>query len=196
MNLLLKILRKSLPFLILGGGTLVYYVLVATKPVAERRTPPEPVIKVETQELQLRPFTVVLDSQGAVSARTESTLIPQVSGEVMRVADNFREGGFFDEGDILLEIDPSDYKTALTIAQANLAEAQVRLAEEEAQTSQAQRDWDRLGEGDIPTDLVLRVPQLALARASVAAAEARVEEARRNLERTRITAPYDGRVLS
>ena len=56
-------------------------------------------------------------------------------------------------------------------------------------------DWQRLGAGGAPTELVLRQPQLALARANVAAAEARVQEARRNLERTRITAPYDGRVL-
>ncbi|MEX0325989.1 MAG: efflux RND transporter periplasmic adaptor subunit [Puniceicoccaceae bacterium] len=193
--MILKILRKSLPFLILGVGIIIFYALVATKPVAQRRTPPEPVIEVETQVLQPQSFTVVLDTQGTVSARTESTLIPQVSGEIMHVADNFREGGFFAQGDILLEIDPSDYQTALTIAEANLAEARVRLAEEEAQTNQAQRDWERLGEGAPPTDLVLRVPQLALARANVDAAEARVAEARRDLERTRITAPYDGRVL-
>jgi RND family efflux transporter MFP subunit len=131
-----------------------------------------------------------------VRARTESTLIPEVSGRVLQVAPNFREGGFFDAGDVLLEIDPSDYLTAVTVSEANLAEARVRLAEEEAQGSQAQRDWERLGRGEAPSDLVLRVPQLALARANVAAAEARLQQARRDLERTRITAPYRGRVLT
>ena len=185
MNFLLKFLRKSLPVWIILAGALMYYGLVATKPVAQRRTPPAPVIEVETAKLEPRAFTVVLDSQGTVSARTESTLIPQVSGNILRVANNFRDGGFFEKGDILLEIDPIDYETALTIARANLAEARVRLAEEEAQTSQAQIDWDRLGEGDLPSELVLRVPQLALAKANVAASEARVAEAERNLERRR-----------
>jgi RND family efflux transporter MFP subunit len=196
MHLFLKILRKGLPLWIILGGVFIFYGLVATKPVVERRAPPEPVVKVETAVLKPEAFTVVLESQGTVSARTESTLIPQVSGEVIRVADNFREGGFFTKGDVLLEIDPSDYRTALTIAEANLAESKVRLAEEEAQASQARIDWERLGEGESPDDLVLRVPQLALARANVVAAEARLEEARRDLERTRITAPYNGRVLS
>mgnify|MGYP000329408121 CR=1 FL=1 len=77
------------------------------------------------------------------------------------MSDNFREGGFFDKGDVLLEIDPADYETALTVAQANLAQARVRLAEEEAQSRQAELDWQRLGGDERPTELVLRVPQLA-----------------------------------
>jgi RND family efflux transporter MFP subunit len=169
--------------------------LVITKPVAEQRIPPEPVIEVETATLRPRSFTIVLDSQGTVSARTESSLIPQVSGEITRISDNFRDGGFFTEGESLMEVDSRDYRTSLTVAEANLAAVRVRLAEEEAQTSQAQEDWARLGEGEAPTDLVLRVPQLALARANVKAAEARLAEAKRDLQRTRITAPYDGRVL-
>lgn len=196
MKFILKLLRKLLPFLILAAGVGGYYFLVITTPEAERRDPPEPVIEVETVTLVPQDFTVVIESQGTVSARTESTLIPEVSGKILRVSPNFREGGFFEEGDILLEIDPSDYETALTIAKANLADARVRLAEEEEQAKQAQIDWQRLGSGERPTDLVLRVPQLARARANVDAAEARVFEAERNLQRTRITAPYDGRVLT
>ena len=195
MSLLLKILRKTLPLWILFAGIAFFYYLLATRPVAERRPAPEPVIEVETVPLQLQDFTVVLRTQGTVSARTESTLIPEVSGKVVRVADNFRDGGFFNEGDVLLEIDPSDYEAALTISRANLAEARVRLAEEEAQARQARLDWERLGDGEPPSDLVLRTPQLALARANVAASEARVKQAERDLEDTRIIAPYDGRVL-
>ncbi|MGC9450022.1 MAG: efflux RND transporter periplasmic adaptor subunit [Oceanipulchritudo sp.] len=195
MKPVLKILRRTLPFWILAGGIVFFYFLVATKPQAQRRAPPEPVIQVEAMRMEPRDFTIMLDSQGTVSARTESTLIPEVSGKIIKVAPNFREGGFFEEGDLLLQIDPSDYETALTIAEANLAEARVRLAEEEAQADQATRDWERLGAGDSPSELVLRRPQLALARANVAAAKARLDEARRNLEDTRITAPYEGRVL-
>ena len=143
-----------------------------------------------------RDYTIRIASQGTVKARTQSTLIPEVSGRVLRISPNFREGGFFEEGDILLEIDPSDYLTAVTVAEANLAEAEVRLAEEEAQSLQAKLDWERLGGGDTPSDLVLRGPQFALARANVASAEARLVQARRDLERTRLRAPYDGRILT
>jgi RND family efflux transporter MFP subunit len=196
MKLIYKIIRKGLPVWIILVGVGIYSLLVMTRPVAERRVPPEPVIEVETAVLKKQDFEVILHTQGTVSARTESNLIPEVSGKIVHVADNFREGGFFDKGDVLLEIDPADYETALTVAEANLAQARVRLAEEEAQGRQAELDWGRLGGDERPTDLVLRVPQLALARANVAAAQARVREAERDLERTRISAPYDGRVLT
>jgi RND family efflux transporter MFP subunit len=196
MRLLLKLLKRTLPLWILAGGVGVYYFLMATRPVAERREPPEPVLRVEAVHLQPQAYTLTIESQGTVRARTESTLIPEVSGRVLAVAENFREGGFFNAGDVLLEIDPSDYLTAVTVAEANLAEARVRLAEEQAQALQAERDWERLGRSDTPPELALRVPQLALARANVAAAEARLQQARRDLERTRITAPYRGRVLT
>lgn len=164
--------------------------------MAVRQTPPEPVLQVEAVRLEPVDFQIILESQGTVRARTESTLISEVSGRVLSIAPSFREGGFFEEGEILLEIDPSDYLSAVAIAEANLAEARVRFAEEEAQSSQALRDWERLGSGETPGALVLRVPQLALARANVVAAEARLEEAKRDLDRTRITAPYEGRLLS
>ena len=196
MKLIYKIIRKGLPVWILLAGIGGYVILVKTRPVAERRVPPEPVIEVETAVLKKQDFEVILHTQGTVSARTESNLIPEVSGKVVHVADNFSEGGFFDKGDVLLEIDRADYETALTVAEANLAQARVRLAEEEAQSRQAKLDWERLGGDERPTDLVLRVPQLALARANVAAAQARVRQAERDLERTSISAPYDGRVLT
>jgi RND family efflux transporter MFP subunit len=50
---------------------------------------------------------------------------------------------------------------------------------------------DRQGE---PSDLTLRKPQLAEARANVQAAEAELQKAERDLERTRIKVPYDGLV--
>ncbi len=195
MKLLLKFLKRLLPVFILAGGTGVFILMQATKPKAQRQKAPEPEIQVRTTELMPEAYTVAIQTQGTVRARTESTLIPEVSGRILTVSSNFREGGFFEKGEVLLEIDPSDYETAVTVAKARLAEARVRLAEETAQADQAQRDWERLGTSETPPSLVLRGPQLALAQANVDAMEASLAEARRNLEQTRITAPYEGRVL-
>jgi RND family efflux transporter MFP subunit len=106
-------------------------------------------------------------------------------------------GGFFRAGDVLVEIDPSDYEAALLQAEADLAGARATLADETARSDQARRDWQRLhGEGREPGELVLRLPQVARAQAAVQAAEAAVLRARRNLERTKIRLPYDGLVRS
>lgn len=190
-----RLIRLSLPLIILVGGIIVFQMLTRSAPQAERRSMPVPPVEVEVVKLMPADYTVMLRSQGTVSARTSGTLIPEVGGRIVSVSPDFREGGFFSEGDVLIEIDDSNYRTAVSLAEANLAEAEVRLAEEQARAIQARIDWERLGGGEVPSDLVLREPQLALARASVAAAQARLEEANRDLERTRIVAPYEGRVL-
>jgi RND family efflux transporter MFP subunit len=79
-------------------------------------------------------------------------------------------------------------------AEAALASRRAQLADEEARSRQAIKDWKNLGRAGDPPPLVARQPQLADARANVLAAEADLEKARRDLQRTRITLPYDGLV--
>ena len=55
-------------------------------------------------------------------------LLPEVSGRVLRVSPAFVAGGFFEEGDALLEIDPYDYRQAAIQARSRVAEAKLRLA--------------------------------------------------------------------
>ena len=151
--------------------------------------------EVSVYRLEPVDYQVWLRSQGTVQARTESSLVSEVRGKVVNVAPAFRAGGFFEQGETLLEIDKRDYETAVISAEATLARAKLALAEEEASAAQARTDWNRLNPGVEPPELVSREPQLAQARADVASAEARVENARLNLERTMITAPYAGRIL-
>jgi RND family efflux transporter MFP subunit len=137
----------------------------------------------------------VVEAQGTVQPRTQTTLVTEVGGKVIDISDAFVAGGFFQAGEVLVEIDPSDYETALKQAEAELAAAQARLSDEQSRSEQARRDWEQLHGGERqPSDLVLRIPQLEQARASVQAAEAAVARAQRNLERTRISLPYDGMV--
>ncbi len=97
-------------------------------------------------------------------------LVAQVSGQIVSVNENVRDGGFFEKGDVLGQIDPRDYEADVRISEATLADARQALAEAEARSNQALEDWERLGNtGDAP-DLVLRVPQLEAARARVSSA--------------------------
>lgn len=152
--------------------------------------------KVDVQTLNSREYQVWLNTQGTVQARTESNLVAQVRGNVISVSPSFKPGGFFEKGEVLLEIDRRDYEMEVTIAEAQLAQARLRLSEEEATAAQALADWKRLGLNEEPSDLVLRKPQVNEAEANVGSAQARLELARLNLERTTIRAPYAGRVLN
>ena len=68
------------------------------------------------------------------------------------------------------------------------------MADETARSEQALKDWQNMGKQGEPSDLGLRKPQMADAKANVSAAEADVEKAQRDFERTQITVPYDGLV--
>ncbi len=190
-----RFIHILLTVLVLAAGLFVGGYLIETAPKAKRILPEKAVPVVEVIGAQPRSYTVVLESRGTVKPRTESTLLPQVAGRVLRISENFRDGAFFEAGEELLRIDPVDYELTLTTAKADLAKARLALKEELARARQAESDWKRLGIQGKPDALVLRKPQLANARAALAAAEAKVKRAEVDLQRTRIKAPYAGRVM-
>lgn len=191
----MKIFRQLLPLLIIVLGILIAAIIYNNKPVAKRRPAHPKSLTVETIKLQPEQFPVTIHTQGTVEPRTTTTLIPRVSGEIIKVSKNFRPGGFFERGDTLLTIDPVDYTLDIKSAQATLAEAQFNFEEEQAKAEQAAANWQRLGRTDAPSDLVLHKPQLARARAGVDSAKAQLQRVKLDLQRTRIKAPYAGRIL-
>ncbi len=184
-----------LPVAVLALGGLLAWLIVASAPQAERRPKERHPPLVEVITLQPRPWTLTVTSQGTVAPRIQTTLAAEVAGRIQHVAENFRAGGFFAAGDLLLRIDPRDYHNQVTIARGELAKARLALAEEAARARQAREDWQRLGQDGEPDPLTLRQPQLGSARAAVAAAEARLRQAELDLARTEVRAPFAGRVL-
>ncbi len=125
--------------------------------------------------------------------RTESRVVPEVSGQVVWVSPDFVSGGFFEAGAPLLRIDAHDYEQARIRARAEVAASGLRQAQAQAEAEIAVREWQQLGNGTASA-LTAHVPQLENARAALAAAEANLGQAERNLERTELRAPYAGRV--
>jgi RND family efflux transporter MFP subunit len=191
----MKLFRQLLPILVIALGILIAFIIFTNKPVAKRRPSHPKSLTVETITLNPQQFPIKIHTQGTVEPRTITTLIPRVSGEVIKVAANLRPGGFFEPGDTLLTIDPIDYTLDIKSAQATLAEALYNFEEEQAQAQQAVDNWKRLGRTDAPSDLVLHKPQLARAQAITNSARAQLKKAKLNLQRTKIKAPYAGRIL-
>lgn len=188
-------LKYILPLLILVVASAVTYRMLNSKPVAFNRPDIEQVEVVDVEALKLVDHQIFVDSYGTIEPTTSGNLVAQVSGIVIWVAPNFESGRSFDKGDALVRIDSRDYEIEVTIAQAEVATAQLALNEEIARSEQAFRDWKKINPNREATDLVLRKPQLASAQARLAAAEARLQKAQLNLSRTQINAPYDGYII-
>ena len=193
MSILIRIVP---PLLICAIGVGAWYFLgrPVEEPQPERRAPR--VLQSERMVLQRTDFPVILESQGVIRAHFETTFTPQVGGTVLAIHPNFEDGAFFREGDVLVELDRADFETELISAESRLARAEANLAQEEARANQARLNWEDMGYEDEPSPLVLREPQLKEAQANVNAAVAELEQTQRNLDRTQVRAPFDGRVKS
>lgn len=188
------LLRAALPILILGMGVLAWIWL--SKPVE----PPKPQaqerqkLKTEKAVLNRTDYQVIIDSQGPLRAQQETTITPLVSGTVIKIHPTFEDGAFFKAGEVLLELDPADLETEVFASESRLARAEAALVQEQAKAKQAKLNWEDIGYDEEPSPLVLRIPQLREAEANVNAAQAALDQARRNLERAKVKAPFDGRV--
>ncbi|PXA04578.1 efflux transporter periplasmic adaptor subunit [Coraliomargarita sinensis] len=188
-------MKRLAPILILLLAIGVTVGLYTLRPEPSEVAPERPATKVEAMSVQPESVLLTVDSQGTVLPKIETELAVEVSGRIIEMSPNFRAGGRFEEDDVLFRIDPADYEAAVAARAADLATAELGLAQEEALAEQAAADWAALGEGEA-SDLTLRKPQLAQASARIESAKAALKRAKRDLRRTEIRAPYDGRVLS
>jgi RND family efflux transporter MFP subunit len=188
------LVRLLIPVFILAIGALVAWWVSAPVDVPKPNPAPPQVLKTEVLELQRTDFPVLLDSQGSVRAHYTTTITPQVAGTLIKIHDSFEDGAFFEKDEVLAELDPADFQVAVSAAESRLARAEAVLIQEEARAKQARLNWEDLGYDEEPSDLVLRIPQLKEATATVGSAKADLEQAMRNLERTKIRAPFAGRV--
>ena len=181
-----------MPVVILLGGVGLAGHLLRTGPSLTPQAPPSSAPLVRTWRASPQTVRMTSLAHGTVMPRTQSELIPEVSGRVLAVSESLVPGGFFKAGDLLLRIDPLDYEVALEQARAGLASAESDLATaRRAHQRQADLAQRQLASQALKDDAANR---LLIAEAAHREARARLARATRDLERTRITAPYDGRV--
>ena len=172
---------------LLGAGVLLATSSTVSGRPSERALRAVRVVPVEKRTVQLE-----VRSQGTVAPRTESELIPEVSGRVIWTSPSLVSGGYFATDEALLSIEPSDYEATVQRARATLARARGEH-EHASQTLERQRNLrDRKVVSDAALDDARRNERVSTANLS----DARValEQAKRDLERTKLRAPFGGRV--
>jgi len=182
--------------LLTGSGLLVSGLVLTGKPAPVANVPPEPLRPV-VSVLRAQPseISLAVNTQGTVEARRRINLVAEVAGKVSTVSERFEEGAFFDQGDVLLQLEQADYEFAIARAQSQVAAAEQRLAEERGRNRQAKREWRELGTVEANA-LFLRQPQMKAAEAALKASVADLSAAQLALSRTEIRAPFSGRIES
>lgn len=191
------LLKRLLPIVAVFALVFVLLSLMSGMKEEPAKVPAKPSgFLVETTTVTPTALTLTIESQGVLQPKRQIALLTEVSGKVQSLSPAFVAGGTFAAGDVLVQIDPADYRVAVARAEANLASAQATLDLEQARSDQARKDWNSFGKTGEPSALLLNIPQLDGAKASRKAAQADLQKARRDLEKTTIVAPFAGTVLS
>lgn len=184
--------KVVLPLAILGLSIFGAFVIVATAPSVERKEPERAIPTVRTIAGETATLRHRVRTQGTVAPRTEADLVAEVPGRVVWLSPNFAPGGFFAEGDPLIRIETRDFELAVERQRAALKRAE---SEFEFAASELERR-EGLSDAGVASASQLGDARRAasVAEAAVIDARAALEQARRDLGRSTIRAPFDGRV--
>jgi RND family efflux transporter MFP subunit len=210
--------RLYLTLAILLGTVLIIALLLATRPQAKSDMKPPQVTRVEVTRVVVEDLLPRVELTGVLRPRQVASLRFEVPGELAQRA--VEPGQRVAAGDLLLQIDDADYRDAVVEAESQLAETQATVAQDQAllklardNRDLAQREYQRLeklGQDSLASastresarqklnTLESDVARLAFGvesnRARLARLQASLNRARRNQQRTRLLAPFDGRV--
>lgn len=151
---------------------------------------PPPIPEVAVVTIQTKPVATTTELTGRTSAHLVAEVRPQVGGIIQKRL--FTEGSDVRAGQVLFQIDPALYQSALENAKAALARAEANLT---AIQLRADRLRELLADKAVSKqDYDDAAAALKLTQADIQYGKATLETARINLKYTTITAPISGRI--
>jgi RND family efflux transporter MFP subunit len=190
--MLKKTMMFTLSFVIIGVALVSSYALVITKPIPEQIESPESTTAIRVMQVLPTSLQMSVFSQGSVVPRTQSELIPEVSGRVQWMSPNLVTGGYFEKDEVLLKIDNRDYRSMVDRSHAALRRARAEDEHARYELSRLQQLVKNNLVSQSQLEAALRVQRIAAS--SLREAEIALSQAQRDLWRTELRAPFTGLV--
>lgn len=167
---------------------------------------PKPVpVTVQQAETGRVEDTVVNSRAGTVQSRLRSQMSPGIAGLVVEIP--VRKGAHVKKGEVLLRLDDLEQQARVQLARRTLEAATAVAEQARLEAEHAERQWKRtqeLARSQVVSETSFDVDRtraqttqtaVTAANARIQEAEAALEAAQAVLEKTVITAPFDGVVL-
>jgi len=156
----------------------------------EQNIPPsqQPPISVSVEVIKPKTIHPVFEYIGVVQSSHEVDIRARVTGYLETIA--YLEGSFVKKGDLLFQIDPRPFQTALARAKAQLAREQAVLWQAERAVKRFKPLYEQKAASQ--RDLDNAIASQMSADAQVLEAQAQVAEAEINLDFTTIRSPVNG----
>lgn len=100
---------------------------------------PETSLAVRTLTVESSPTVIRVSGYGRVESAQTWAAVSEVEGRVAEVFQGLSEGSIVEAGDLLVQVDRTDYELAVQKAKANIASAEASLAELEQQEANSSR---------------------------------------------------------
>lgn len=188
------LLRLAMPAAVLLAGWAGFVHLTSG---VEKEAPTQEdklLLRTRVKKLKVVDYPVVVETNAVVQPHNRVTLASEIAGMIVRVSPAFEVGAYFQEGEVLVEIDPRNYQNQFAIAKAQLAAA--RSALELAKLTEERKleliESNAVSKAEVDAASAAREQ----AEADVDLSKTQVEQAELNLARTQVLAPFDGRVQS
>ncbi len=193
--------NKILPLIIvILGGLLGYYILHSAeqKPQGYKNNKIKRHRIVLTSKLERGSVVPVWNASGFVIPAESVKINARVSGNIAAINALATPGGMIKKGQWLAKLETIDFDLALRSQQAQLEQANANLSLEQADQTLAKEELALLNNNadfTIDESLVLREPQLTVAKSKVSVAMNNVEKAKLNLARTQVLMPFTGKIM-
>jgi RND family efflux transporter MFP subunit len=200
----MKIIKKILfnviiPVLILAVGVFLFKKMKAGKEAPKKIKIENKIPVVKIKSFKKINENIIIKENGTISFPDQVSIVPRVSGNIIKLTDKLFIGGFIQKGDLIAIIEQSDYILNVEAAEAEVSNRETALEQQEEEAKLAQIEWDIYKKNHPkakPSNLRLKIPQVNTAKANLNAAKANLKKAKLNLSRTYIKSPFDAKVQS
>lgn len=184
--------KVLLPLIVLAVGLLGTTALIVARPAVEPKhpTPHTPLVRVV--RVNPAPAQLRVQAQGTVEPRTEGDLVAESAGRIVWESPQLEDGAFFHKGEVLARLEPADYENAAERARASVERADSQLAL--AKVTLRRRRSLRSAGASSKAAFDEAHSNARIAEANLRDARAVLRQALLDLQRTKIRAPFEGRV--
>ena len=168
--------------------------IIMSRPMPEQLSVSETTSAIRAMTVVKESLRLKIRSEGTVTPKTQTNVIPEIKGRVTWISPNLVVGGYFQAGDLLVTIDAADYEARTGLAQAQLLRAEAELEHKRFEFKRLQQ----LIKDNLVSQSNLENAARAhkIAKANVIESKINLAQAERDLGRTKITAPFEGMVRS
>lgn len=181
-------MKKKKKILIIVGVIVVVAIII----IANVLKSGEKTYTVQAEEVKRSDLTSIVTANGSIVPKTDVQISAYVPAKIIKLP--VKEGDLVKQGQLLVQLDHTEYKASVNQSNAQLASAKASLQQAQLVYNRQKELFEKKLTSEEQYDMAKT--DLDLAKAQNEQAVANLDQAKYNLSKTTMTSPMDGLVTS